>query len=1264
MANIIKPRETWFIFNASSQTVSISDIPSIPTFKPGQRINVLDYSDYETLNNSIILRNYLKNNVLKSEDYLHTHDDKADIDHVISSHYDTDATGVQLNILTKGSLSDADYLHTHPSFVLNANLENQVVEIMEKFQEDPEQMDTSVFVLREGSINQLSDITSTGNLIENAVSKSHNELHIVQSHIDTTATGSQLNTLTGGTSSNADSLHYHKLIAIKDVSATYTEVNRTLYGIGVSATAFNLTSLTDGSNADALHTHTGVSSGYWTRNIDTSTLTTVVDNDNVDIQSGNLYFGNDASIYSSNGDLFIEGINPSVATCLKISNLCVDIQDNILYFGENQEGSIYYLDEYLYINVNNPSAGEAVIFNSFPQTPEEDPVSDYEVANKQYVDNSVAVENLWDRTGSTLSPVNANDNVDIGSGNYITTGNIIIDSNNYGIIFGIDAIMNIYYNDSDLVIENMNPSVGDGGLRLNLNQADTGFLIDQSTTPYENLTDNYTLYIDKLHSAPIPVFNSFYRSYNIYNKLLDNTKVTTEKGAGGCAWATYLHNYGLYNWLTYTGEHTVSGATRETMYGVYNNISRVGTPSSSQVYSYGIYTDITLSVDSSQTHLSYGEIILINTNGATTTKKNYGVYIDIDNDNVGASTNTGLYLNIDDDAVTNRAIDIVSTGSNNTTWAIYSASTGDSCFAGSTKFGAASAPAYIVDIVGDVNIEGTEAWHGDWNFTEHVFYARFYQSSSSSNLMAFDKARGIRVSQLAVDAQDYLGRIWFRGYGNSDYQEGAGIEGVAAEDFTDSSSPGYLVFSTTPSGSTTLLERVRIDENGNIIIWGDNKKLYFGKNRDSSIYYDSENLIISLDNPSVGGIVNIQDDLQVDGYIQVGSGSLLIDERSISSNSEDITINNSLTIGREGKVDFGDSSFITKGSVVINSTDSEAGIIFGADNEMIIRHDGSNLIVENTNPSVGNSGLVFNLDQADTGFLIDQATTPYESLTTSYTLYVDKIHVFPKPLGNYHNYYAYNAYFKMLDNTSVMDAEGAGGCGWLGTLHNYGIYNWIEPQGEHTLAGATITENNYGIYNNVVRSGDPNSTTTKNYGIYNNMDINIDSGTHTTYGEYIVINSVGAGDNKFNYGIYIDIDNDANGSTTNTGIYLLVDNDADTNKCIDISNQGSGTGDWAIYSASTSDSCFVGPVKFGGATAPDANADIDVVGDVYIGGDVGIGDTDPDTELEINGKITFQQVAAPAGNPAADKAVMYLDAADGSLKVKFEDGDVVTIATY
>ena len=49
------------------------------------------------------------------------------------------------------------------------------------------------------------------------------------------------------------------------------------------------------------------------------------------------------------------------------------------------------------------------------------PTTDYQIATKKYVDDAVGVENLWDRTGTTLSPHTAGDSVDLGTGSLTAT---------------------------------------------------------------------------------------------------------------------------------------------------------------------------------------------------------------------------------------------------------------------------------------------------------------------------------------------------------------------------------------------------------------------------------------------------------------------------------------------------------------------------------------------------------------------------------------------------------------------------------------------------------------------------------------------------------------------------------------------------------------------------------------------------------------------------------------------------------------------------
>lgn len=50
-------------------------------------------------------------------------------------------------------------------------------------------------------------------------------------------------------------------------------------------------------------------------------------------------------------------------------------------------------------------------FSSFPVTPSSAPTTDYQVANKKYVDDLITPENLWDRATTVISPHNVGDSV-------------------------------------------------------------------------------------------------------------------------------------------------------------------------------------------------------------------------------------------------------------------------------------------------------------------------------------------------------------------------------------------------------------------------------------------------------------------------------------------------------------------------------------------------------------------------------------------------------------------------------------------------------------------------------------------------------------------------------------------------------------------------------------------------------------------------------------------------------------------------------------
>lgn len=86
----------------------------------------------------------------------------------------------------------------------------------------------------------------------------------------------------------------------------------------------------------------------------------------------------------------------------------------------------------------------------------------------------------------------------------------------------------------------------------------------------------------------------------------------------------------------------------------------------------------------------------------------------------------------------------------------------------------------------------------------------------------FQRARNTIASPQVVVSGDYLGAIYGQGYGGTtlNYGNAALISFHAEGTFTNTSSPGRVSFFTTPSGTTTLSERMRID-NAGIVRIGD-----------------------------------------------------------------------------------------------------------------------------------------------------------------------------------------------------------------------------------------------------------------------------------------------------------------------------------------------------------------------------------------------------------------------------------------------------------
>ncbi len=96
-------------------------------------------------------------------------------------------------------------------------------------------------------------------------------------------------------------------------------------------------------------------------------------------------------------------------------------------------------------------------------------------------------------------------------------------------------------------------------------------------------------------------------------------------------------------------------------------------------------------------------------------------------------------------------------------------------------------------------------------------------SPTADAILAGSKARGTIATPTATQLDDYLMRISFGGYGATGWKTGTQIRGEAVANWTDASSPGRLLFLTTPVGSTTPTESFRVLSDQNVLVAGTNE---------------------------------------------------------------------------------------------------------------------------------------------------------------------------------------------------------------------------------------------------------------------------------------------------------------------------------------------------------------------------------------------------------------------------------------------------------
>lgn len=99
-------------------------------------------------------------------------------------------------------------------------------------------------------------------------------------------------------------------------------------------------------------------------------------------------------------------------------------------------------------------------------------------------------------------------------------------------------------------------------------------------------------------------------------------------------------------------------------------------------------------------------------------------------------------------------------------------------------------------------------------------YITRHSTNSSAPDLNFRKSRGTTASPTTVATGDAMGRILFSAYGGTNWRDLALIRSAVDTYTSDTDISSHMTFWTTPTGSVTAVERMRIDPSGNVGIGG------------------------------------------------------------------------------------------------------------------------------------------------------------------------------------------------------------------------------------------------------------------------------------------------------------------------------------------------------------------------------------------------------------------------------------------------------------
>ena len=98
----------------------------------------------------------------------------------------------------------------------------------------------------------------------------------------------------------------------------------------------------------------------------------------------------------------------------------------------------------------------------------------------------------------------------------------------------------------------------------------------------------------------------------------------------------------------------------------------------------------------------------------------------------------------------------------------------------------------------------------------YVSVASHAASGVKAAALQFTRSLGTHATPSVLGENDYIGRLIFKGYDSNSYESALEVRIETDAAPSDGSMPGRMVILTTPSGSVTPVERVRIDSSGHL----------------------------------------------------------------------------------------------------------------------------------------------------------------------------------------------------------------------------------------------------------------------------------------------------------------------------------------------------------------------------------------------------------------------------------------------------------------